>query len=44
MNKMGEIDKYPLTLDNNYFSENIHINDDIKILPIRIEKNINTLN
>ena len=37
MNEIGEIDKYTLTLDNN-FSENIHINDDIKILPIRIEK------
>ena len=44
MNEIGQIDEYTLTLDNNYFNENIYINDDIKIIPIRIEKNINKFN
>ena len=44
MNEIGQIDEYALTLDNNYFNENIYINDDIKIIPIRIEKNINKFN
>ena len=43
MNEIGEIDEYKLTLDKNYFNGYIHISDDIKIIPIRIENNINQL-
>ena len=35
------IDEYILTVDNDYFSEHIHISEDIKIVPIRIEKVLN---
>ena len=41
MNEIGEIDEideYMLTVDKDYFNENIDISDDIKIVPIRIEK------
>ena len=44
INEIGEIDEYILTVDNKYFDESIHISDDIKIIPIRIEKNINKVN
>ena len=44
INEIGEIDKYILTVDNKYFNESIYISDDIKIIPIRIEKNINKVN
>ena len=46
MNEIGdidEIDEYMLTVDNDYFNENIAIFDDIKIMPIRIEKTDNLL-
>ena len=43
MNEIGEIDEYKLTLDKNYFNGYIHLSDDIKIIPIRIENNINQL-
>ena len=43
MNKIGDIDEYILTVDNNYFNENIAISDDIKIILIRIEKIDNQL-
>ena len=42
--EIGEIDEYILTVDNRYFNESIYISDDIKIIPIRIEKNINKVN
>ena len=41
INEIGgtdEIDEYKLTVDNDYFNENIDISDDIKIVPIRKEK------
>ena len=41
--KIDEIDEYMLTVDNDYFSENITISDDIKMVPIRIEKIDNQL-
>ena len=44
INEIGEIDEYTLTVDNRYFNESIYISDDIKIIPIRIEKNINKAN
>ena len=44
INEIGEIDKYILTVDNKYFNESIYISDDIKIIPIGIEKNINKVN
>ena len=44
INEISEIDEYILTLDNKYFNESIHISSDIKIIPIRIEKNINKVN
>ena len=44
INEIGEIDEYILTVDNKYFDESIYISDDIKIIPIRIEKNINKVN
>ena len=44
INEIGEIDEYILTLDNRYFNEKIYISNDIKIIPIRIEKNINKVN
>ena len=40
INEIGEIDEYILTVDNKYFDESIYISDDIKIIPIRIEKNL----
>ena len=43
MNEIGDIDEYILTVDNNYFNENIAISDDIKIILIRIEKIDNQL-
>ena len=36
--EIDEIDEYMLTVDKDYFNENIDISDDIKIVPIRIEK------
>ena len=42
--EVGEIDEYILTLDNRYFNEKIHISNDIKIISIRIKKNINKVN
>ena len=33
-----ETDEYMLTVDNCYFNENIIVSDDIKIIPIKIEK------
>ena len=44
INEIGEIDEYILTLDNKYVNESKHISSDIKIIPIRIEKNINKVN
>ena len=44
INEIGEIDEYMLTVDNKYFDEIIYISDDIKIIPIRIEKSINKVN
>ena len=44
INEIGEIEEYILTVDNKYFDESIYISDDIKIIPIRIEKNINKVN
>ena len=44
INEIGEIDEYILTVDNKYFDESIYISDDIKKIPIRIEKNINKVN
>ena len=42
MNDIREnTDEYILTVDNDYFSEHIHISQDIKIVPIRIEKVLN---
>ena len=38
INEVGEIDKYLLTLDNDYFNDAIHTSDDTKTIPIRIEK------
>ena len=38
INAVGEIDEYLLTVDNDYFNDAIHISDDIKIIPIRIEQ------
>ena len=43
MNEIGDIDEYILTVDNNYFNENIAISDDIKIILIRIDKIDNQL-
>ena len=43
-NENGDIDEYILTVDNIYFNESIYISNDIKIIPIRIEKNINKVN
>ena len=44
INEIGEIDEYMLKVDNKYFDEIIYISDDIKIIPIRTEKNINKKN
>ena len=44
INEIGEIDEYTLAVDNRYFNESIYISDNIKIIPIRIEKNINKVN
>ena len=44
INEIGEIDECMLKVDNKYFDEIIYISDDIKIIPIRIEKNINKVN
>ena len=44
INEIDEIDEYILTLDNTYFNEKIYISNDIKIIPFRIEKNINKVN
>ena len=38
IDEIGEIDEYILTVDHDYFNENIDISDDIKIVPIRIQK------
>ena len=44
INEVGEIAKYLLTVDNDYFNDAIHISDDIKIIPIRIEQVANKKN
>ena len=38
MNKTDTINEYILTLDRDYFDDIINIDDDIKMLPIRIIK------
>ena len=38
INEVGEIEKYLLTLDNDFFNDAIHTSDDTKTNPIRIEK------
>ena len=38
IDEIDEIDEYKLTVDNDYFNKNIDICDDIKKVPIRIEK------
>ena len=46
MNEIGdidEIDEYMLTVDNDYFNENIAIFNDMKMVPTRIEKTDNLL-
>ena len=46
MNEIGdidEIDEYMLTVDNDYFNENIAIFNDIKMVPTRIGKTDNLL-
>ena len=43
LNEIGDIDEYILTVDNNYFNENIAISNDIKVILIRIEKIDNQL-
>ena len=43
IDKIGEIDEYILTVDNDCFNENIDISDDIKIVPIRIGKLYNLI-
>ena len=43
IDKIGEIDEYILTVDNDCFNENIDISDDIKIVSIRIEKLYNLI-
>ena len=46
MNEIGdidEIDEYMLTVDNDYFNENIAIFNEIKMVPTRIEKTDNLL-
>ena len=46
MNEIGDIDEtdeYMLTVDNDYFNENIAIFNDIKMVPTRIEKTDNLL-
>ena len=42
--EVGEIDEYLLTVDNDYFNDAIHISDNIKIIPIRIEQVANKKN
>ena len=43
IDEIDEIDEYMLTVDNDYFNQNIAISDHIKIVPIRIEKIDNQL-
>ena len=46
MNEIGDIDEtdeYMLTVDNDYFNENIAIFNDMKMVPTRIEKTDNLL-
>ena len=38
IDEIDEIDEYKLTVDNDYFNKNIDICEDIKKVPIRIEK------
>ena len=38
IDEIGETDQYILIVDNDFFKENIDISDDIKIVPIRMEK------
>ena len=38
IDEIGETDQYILIVDNDCFNENIDISDDIKIVPIRMEK------
>ena len=42
--EVGEINEYLLTVDNDYFNDAIHISDNIKIIPIRIEQVANKKN
>ena len=44
MNEINEIGEYIVTVDNKYFNESIYISDDMRIIPIGIEKNINKVN
>ena len=44
MNEIDEIGEYIVTVDNKYFNESIYISDDMRIIPIGIEKNINKVN
>ena len=44
INEVGEIDEYLLTVDNDYFNDAIHISDNIKRIPIRIEQVANKKN
>ena len=44
MNEIGKIGEYMVTVDNKYFNESIYISDDMRIIPIGIEKNIIKVN
>ena len=44
MNEIGKIGEYIVTVDNKYFNESIYISDDVRIIPIGIEKNIIKVN
>ena len=44
VNEIGKIGEYIVTVDNKYFNESIYISDDMRIIPIGIEKNINKVN
>ena len=44
MNEIGKIGEYIVTVDNKYFNESIYISDDMRIIPIGIEKNIIKVN
>ena len=44
VNEIGKIGEYIVTVDNKYFNESIYISDDMRIIPIGIEKNIIKVN